>query len=167
MLMDLRSHFPAVFDRIANTDCSTSIDDLFESEQELSAFCSYHEKSGEIMMHRNSQCVNKQQAKELTSWLDSLAVMQRTKPIHIRCCPELLGFWEPDSCTISPTEIMKVVPAIGDRFVVIGGNDVPFGMYGVVLAVHPNSHHIEAVMEQSFIGGTDLYGLLSCNGRGA
>lgn len=107
------------------------------------------------------------EAKILSQWEIAAEAQQRTKSIRIRCSPSLLGFWEPDLATVSPTEIKKVVPEIGDRLVVIGGNTVPFGMYAAVVAVHPLSHNVEIVTGQPFIGGTNLHGLLSCEGRGA
>ena len=50
--------------------------------------------------------------------------------------------------------------------VAIGGNDIPFGSCGYVVAVHPKWHVVEVVMDKPFIGGSTLYGLLKAKGRG-
>ena len=166
-LRALKAQFPDVFKRIRDTDGSTNVKDLFESQTELLSFLRFPREEAPIMMHYLSQCAMQDEAKILSQWEIAAEAQQRTKSIRIRCSPSLLGFWEPDLATVSPTEIKKVVPEIGDRLVVIGGNTVPFGMYAAVVAVHPLSHNVEIVTGQPFIGGTNLHGLLSCEGRGA
>lgn len=166
-LRALKSQFPRVFDRIRDTDGSSSVKELFDSQAELFDFLHATRDDAPVLMHYQGQCAMHDEADILAQWETAAEAQQRTKAIRIRCPPTLLGFWEPDLATVSPTEIKKVVPEIGDRLVVVGGNTVPFGTYAAVVAVHPVTHNVEIVTGQPFIGGTNLHGLLSCEGRGA
>ena len=166
-LRALKAQFPRVFDRMRDSDGSASVQDLFASQAELFSFLRFPREDAPVLMHYQSQCAMKDKAAFLAQWEAAAEAGQRTKAIRVRCPPALLAFWEPDSASVSPTEIKAVVPEIGDRLVIIGGNTVPFGTYAAVVAVHPLTHNVEIVTGEPFIGGVNLHGLLSCEGRGA
>eukprot|EP00941_MAST-03F_sp_MAST-3F-sp1_P003143 g3143.t1 len=57
------------------------------------------------------------------------------------------------------------MPALGERVVNARSVAVPFGLRGIVVAIHPSTGCVEVVFDRTFIGGKTLSGLCS-NGRG-
>lgn len=170
ILMNYKSAFPGLFERIREFDTPSDIDDLFDRETDLARVLHfvddmpYHDA---VMMNINSVCCSPAQANLLQQTTESLNKQDASCDVRVTCSPDLVAFWERTPVDESITDAMKVTPEVGCRVVVIGGNDVPFGSTGYVLAIHPYCHIVEVVMDKPFIGGTDLYGLLKVRGRGA
>eukprot|EP00940_MAST-03C_sp_MAST-3C-sp2_P001935 g1935.t1 len=59
----------------------------------------------------------------------------------------------------------RSLPALGERVANIGSTRVPFGLRGLVVAIHPRTRCVEVVFDRCFIGGTTLSSICS-NGRG-
>ena len=172
ILMNYKNHFPQVFTRIRDSDSSSSLDDLFYGD---SAFLRQVEKYVKELPHHHeasmdieSICATPKQA-SLLAKAGYIMASESSKSMNcvLECSANQIAFWEQDGYTASLTECYSVVPAIGDRVVIIGGNDLPIGSYGFVVAVHPTSHRVELVMDKQFIGGTNLLNLLDVNYRGA
>ena len=117
-------------------------------------------------MSQYSHCASSKQAKILSDLGESPMLLKKCN-YHVRLLASDLAFWELDNFTPSIASLTNVVPAIGDRVVITAGNDVPIGMYGFVVAVHPTCRRVELVMDTPFIGGTNLLGLLESPYRGA
>ena len=67
---------------------------------------------------------------------------------------------------LNPDGTRRVVqPVLGERVINIGGASVPFGLRGIVIALHPHSKCVEVVWETSIMGAHSLAGMCS-NGRG-
>ena len=66
-------------------------------------------------------------------------------------------------CSITPTHVMhsNIGPILGDRFVNLCANGLPFGARGSVVGIHSQSGCVEVVMDEEFIGGSTLQGTCS------
>lgn len=170
ILMNYKNAFPGLFERIREFDTPSDISDLFDRENDLAQVLHfvddmpYHDA---VMMNINSVCCSPAHADLLQQTGESLNKQDAACDVRVTCSPDLVAFWERMPVDESITDAMKVLPEMGCRVVVIGGNDVPFGSTGYVLAIHHYCHMVEVVMDKPFIGGTDLYGLLKVKGRGA
>lgn len=170
ILMSYKNAFPGLFERIREFDTPSDISDLFDRENDLAQVLHfvddmpYHDA---VMMNINSVCCSPAHADLLQQTGESLNKQDAACDVRVTCSPDLVAFWERMPVDESITDAMKVLPEMGCRVVVIGGNDVPFGSTGYVLAIHHYCHMVEVVMDKPFIGGTDLYGLLKVKGRGA
>ena len=58
-----------------------------------------------------------------------------------------------------------MAPSLGDRIVNIRCTNIPLGLRGTVVAIHPSTSCVEVVMDAEFIGGQNLNGLCK-KGRG-
>lgn len=172
ILMEYKNKYPEVFERIRDSDSSSSLNDLFDGDSGLArelekyvADLPYHE---EPFMDQYGICATQKQASLLAKAGEVMA-KESSKKVDcvLECSANQIAYWERDGYTASLTECFAIVPSIGDRAVITGGNDLPIGSYGFVLAVHPSSHRVELVMDRPFVGGTNLFGLLDVNNRGA
>lgn len=118
-------------------------------------------------MNQASQCATPKQAAALEAIAPKMGKDACAKTsLKLRVVSNQIAFWERDGFTASITECYRICPALGDRVVIIGGNDAPFGSLGFVVAIHPQTHRVELVMDKEVIGGTNLFGLLSVEYRG-
>lgn len=172
LMMDYKNRYPWVFERIRDSDSSSSLQDLFEGNisfvREVEKYVNDLPYHNEPFMDQYGICATPKQASLLAKTGDVMA-RESSKPINcvLECSSNQIAYWERDGYTASLTECFSVVPSIGDRVVIVGGNDLPIGSYGFVVAVHPTSHRVELVMDKPFIGGTNLFNLLDVNYRGA
>ena len=169
-LMAYRNKFPRLFERIRDSDSSSSLERLGCDEtlvREASRYVSELPHHQERFMSQTSQCATPAQAAALETIAPKMGKTAFAKTdLKLRVVANQVAFWERDGFTASLTECYRICPALGDRVVIIGGNDVPVGSLGFVVAIHPLSHRVELVMDKEVIGGTYLFGLLSVEYRG-
>ena len=168
--MAYRNKFPRLFESIRDSDSSSSLERLRCDEtlvREASRYASDLPHHQERFMNQASQCATPKQAAALEALAPEMGKNTVAKT-DVRLCvvSNQIAFWERDGFTASLTECYRVCPALGDRVVIIGGNDAPLGSLGFVVAIHPQTHRVELVMDKEVIGGTNLFGLLSVEYRG-
>lgn len=168
ILMEYRNTFRKLFEHIRDADGSNDLDTLNISRNDIMKAHKWVDKyhfDSEPRMDRDSLVCSIAEAKALQDATQKMT--RKSIKVTLSCPHSFISFWEREYLTISPQETKKLVPMIGDRIVVTGGNDVPFGSYGFVIGVHPKTHMVEIVTDYSFIGGTTLHGLLTIPRRGA
>ena len=67
-LRALKSQFPRVFDRIRDTDGSSSVKELFDSQAELFDFLHATRDDAPVLMHYQGQCAMHDEADILAQW---------------------------------------------------------------------------------------------------
>ena len=169
ILNQYRQAFPDLFARIRDFDTSDSMMDLVNRESDLKAVTHFVEElpfHNDVMADIGTTCCLEKHADLLQQTSTVVGNMDDNCDVHITCSPDLVAFWERTRVDESVSDALKIIPMIGNRVVIIGGNDIPFGSRGYVVAVHPKWHVVEVVMDKPFIGGSNLYGLLQVKGRG-
>ena len=167
LLMEYRSNFPLLFEQIRDSDTSHAIENFDEQMvKDAQAYCENLNFKKDSHMIQFSHCASPKHAKILSDLGEKSTLFKKCN-YHVQLPATDLAFWELDNFTPSIASLTNVVPAIGDRVVITAGNDVPIGMYGFVVAVHPTCRRVELVMDKPFIGGTNLLGLLESPYRGA
>ena len=168
VLMAYRNAFPLLFQDIRDTDSSHSLADYdYDMIMAAHRYVNELDIKSDCHMDQFSACASPVQTQKLGRLGEEISKKHRQSDIRIELPAADLAFWERDNFTLSRTTLQKVIPVIGDRVVIISGNDVPIGRYGFVVAVHPQAHRVELVMDKPFVGGTNLLGLLETDYRGA
>ena len=167
LLMEYRRNFPLLFETIRDSDTSHALENFNEKMvKDAQNYCEQLDFKKYSHMSQFSHCASPKQA-EILSALGEKTKLFKKCNYHVQLPATDLAFWELDNFTPSLASLTNVVPAIGDRVVITAGNDVPIGMYGFVVAVHPTCRRVELVMDKPFVGGTNLLGLLESPYRGA
>ena len=98
----------------------------------------------------------------------ALSIQQRTT-IDINGIPAT-ELYKPDfegfaNSGQGPGTDLNKAPSLGDRIVNIRCTNMPLGLRGTVVSIHPSTSCVEVVMDAEFIGGQNLNGLCK-KGRG-
>ena len=88
--------------------------------------------------------------------------LQERKTIDISGVP-VTELYKPDfegfaNSGQGPGTDLNMAPSLGDRIVNIRCTNIPPGLRGTVVAIHPSTSCVEVVMDAEFIGGQNLNG---------